>query len=255
MRSQRIEEIKKYIYENKTVTLDEICENFQVSKSTLRRDLNAILQSSDIKKIYGGVTALPQKGLVSFEERNISNLEAKRRIAAAAAGLIQENDIIFIDSGTTTLPLIDFITEKKNITILTNNVEIIMHAIPFENINVISLSGTLSRKTLSFTGASAVQVLQNYNISKAFMATTGFSIVNGVTNSSPSESDIKRAVVQRSQKVVLLADSSKCNTISLITYCGLDQINTLVTDAYPSKEICNYIRNSGNEILIAEKLP
>jgi DeoR family myo-inositol catabolism operon transcriptional repressor len=255
MRSQRIEEIKKYIYENKTVTLDEICENFQVSKSTLRRDLNTILQSSDIKKIYGGVTALPKKGLVSFEERNISNLEVKRKIAAAAAELIQENDIIFIDSGTTTLPIIDFIKEKKNITVLTNNVEIIMHAIPYENINVISLSGTLSRKTLSFTGTSAVQVLQNYNISKAFMATTGFSIANGVTNSSALESDIKRAVVQRSQKVCLLADSSKCNVVSLITYCGLDKIDTLVTDANPPKEICNFMYNNGSEILIADKLP
>ncbi|MVB10170.1 putative HTH-type transcriptional regulator YdjF [Caprobacter fermentans] len=252
MRSQRIEEIRKYIYENKTVTLDDICETFQVSKSTLRRDLSAILQSSDIKKIYGGVTALPKKGLVSFEERNISNLEAKRRIAAAAAALIQENDIIFIDSGTTTLPIIDYIKEKRNITVLTNNVEIILHAIPYENINIISLSGTLSRKTLSFTGASAVQVLQNYNISKAFMATTGFSIENGVTNSSPLESDIKRAVVQRSQKVHLLADSSKCNIVSLITYCGLDKINTLVTDASPSKEICNFVYNNGNEILVAK---
>lgn len=255
MRSQRIEEIRKYIYENKTVTLDEICKNFQVSKSTLRRDLNSILQSSDIKKIYGGVTAIPKRGLVSFEERNISNLEVKRKIAAAAAGLIQENDIIFIDSGTTTLPIIDFIKEKKNITILTNNVEIILHAIPYENINIISLSGTLSRKTLSFTGASAVQVLQNYNISKAFMATTGFSIANGVTNSSPSESDIKRAVVQRSQNVCLLADNSKCNIVSLITYCGLEKINTLVTDVYPQKEICNFMHNNGNEILIANKLP
>ena len=251
MRSQRIEEIKNYIYENKTVTLDDICGSFHISKSTLRRDLNAILQSSDIKKIYGGVTALPKKGLISFEERNISHLEVKRKIAQAAARLIEENDIIFIDSGTTTLPIIDYIKEKKNITILTNNVEIILHAIPYENINVISLSGTLSRKTLSFTGPSAIQVLQNYNISKAFMASTGFSIISGVTNSSPSESDIKRAVVQRSQKVYLLADSSKCNVVSLITYCGLDKIDTLITEAYPPKEICNFIQNSGNDILIA----
>ncbi|MCI1965838.1 MAG: DeoR/GlpR family DNA-binding transcription regulator [Oscillospiraceae bacterium] len=255
MRSQRIEEIKQYIYDKKTVTLDEICENFHVSKSTLRRDLNTILQSNDIKKIYGGVTALPKKGLVSFDQRNISNLEIKRRIAASAAGLIQENDIIFIDSGTTTLPIIDFIKDKRNITVLTNNVEIILHAIPYENINIISLSGALNRKTLSFTGSSAIQVLQNYNISKAFMASTGFSISNGITNSSPLESDIKRAVVQRSQKVFLLADSSKCDVVSLITYCDLDQISTLVTDQQPSKEICNFIHNCGNEILVANKLP
>ena len=194
MRPKRIEEIKDYIYENKTVTLDQICENFDISKSTIRRDLNEILENSDIKKIYGGVTVLSKKELTSFEERNISNLKIKERIAATAAELVEDGDIIFIDSGTTTLRIIDSIITKKDLTILTNNVEIILRAIPYDNLNIISLSGTLNRKTLSFTGSSAAQVLQSYNISKAFMATTGFSIVSGVTNSSPMESDIKRMI-------------------------------------------------------------
>ena len=252
MRSKRIEEIRDFIYLNKTVTLDKICEQFDVSKSTLRRDLDEILTSGDIKKIYGGVTVLPRRELVSFEERNISNPEAKRRIAAAAADLVEEDDIVFIDSGTTTLPIIDFIKEKKNITILTNNVEIIVRAIPYENINIISLSGTLSRKTLSFTGATAVQVLQNYNISKAFMATTGFSVVNGVMNSAPVESDIKHAAVQRSQKVYLLADSSKCGVISLITYAKLDQIDALITEAEPTPDLREFLERCGKRILIAK---
>lgn len=253
MRSKRIEEIKDFIYLNKTVTLDKICEQFDVSKSTLRRDLDEILEKSgDIKKIYGGVTVLPRRELVSFEERNISNLEAKRKIAAAAADLVEEGDIVFIDSGTTTLPIVDFIKEKKNITILTNNVQIILRAIPYGNINIISLSGTLSRKTLSFTGATAAQVLQNYNISKAFMATTGFSVASGVTNSAPAESEIKRTAVQRSQQVYLLADSSKCGAISLITYCRLDQIDALITEAEPTPDLRRVLEQNGKQILIAK---
>jgi DeoR family transcriptional regulator, myo-inositol catabolism operon repressor len=252
MRSQRIEDIKEYIYENKTVTLDQICDHFQVSKSTLRRDLAPILQSSDIKKIYGGVTALPKKELVSFEERNISNLEAKRKIAETAATYVQNNDIIFIDSGTTTLPIIDYIKDKVNITILTNNVQIILQAIPYDNINIISLSGALNRKTLSFTGSSAAPVLQNYNISKAFMASTGFSIASGLTNSSPSESDIKRMAVQRSQQIYLLADSGKCGNVSLITYCDLSKVDVLITDAALSQEYNDYFKKFGNKIVLAK---
>lgn len=254
MRSLRIEEIKNYIYENKTATLDELCKNFHISKSTLRRDLNTILQPGEnsIRKIYGGVTAFPQKSLIPFEERSISNLEAKRKIAKTAVQMIRQNDIIFLDSGTTTLRMMDVMKDKKNITILTNNEEIILHAFPYENLNVISLGGTLSRKTLSFTGPSAVQMLQNCNIGRAFMGTAGFSILNGVTNSSPSESDIKRVVVQRSQKVYLLADGSKCNAAALTTYCGLNQIDTLITDRPPTEEICSLFRRRGNEILIAD---
>ncbi len=252
MRSKRIEEIKDYIYENKTITLDQICKNFKISKSTIRRDLDEILENSDIKKIYGGVTVLSKKELTSFEERNISNLKTKERIADAAGELVDDGDIIFIDSGTTTLHIIDSIITKKNLTILTNNVQVISRAIPYDNLNVISLSGTLNRKTLSFTGSSAAQVLQTYNISKAFMAATGFSIVSGVTNSSPLESDVKRMAVQRSQQVYLLADSSKCGVVSLITYCGLNKVSALVTDAYPPKEVCRYIEEHGGKILIAK---
>jgi len=252
MRPKRIEEIKDYIYENKTVTLDQICENFDISKSTIRRDLNEILENSDIKKIYGGVTVLSKKELTSFEERNISNLKIKERIAATAAELVEDGDIIFIDSGTTTLRIIDSIITKKDLTILTNNVEIILRAIPYDNLNIISLSGTLNRKTLSFTGSSAAQVLQSYNISKAFMATTGFSIVSGVTNSSPMESDIKRMAVQRSQQVYLLADSSKYGVVSLITYCNLNKVTALITEAYPPKDVCSFIAESGGKILLAK---
>ncbi len=252
MRSERIKEIKNFIYANKTVTLDKICERFNVSKSTLRRDLDEVLKSGDIKKIYGGVTVIPRRELIPFEERNISNLEAKRKIAAAAAELVADGDIIFVDSGTTTLPIIDFIKDKKNFTILTNNVGIILRAIPYENINIISLSGMLTRKTLSFTGTTAAQVLRNYNISKAFMATTGFSVASGVTNSAPEESDIKRTAVQRSQQVCLLADSSKCGEVSLITYCGLDQIDTLVTETPPPSDIGDFMEQHGKQILIAK---
>lgn len=254
MRPKRIEEIKNYIYSNKTVALNQICDVFHISKSTLRRDLDDILAEGTIKKIYGGVTAIAENGLKPFNERNIANQEAKERIAFAAASEVENGDVIFIDSGTTTFYIINYMKDKKNITILTNSIEVIIQAIPYDNINVIALAGTLNRKTLSLTGAVSAQVLQGYNLSKAFMASTGYSIVSGVTNSSPLESDIKRVAVQRSQKVYLLADSSKSDVVSLITYCQLEQIDTLITDVSPSKEICDFIHSSGNRIVIAKKL-
>lgn len=252
MRSKRIEEIKNCIYKNKTVSLNQICHEFNISKSTLRRDLDSILAEGDIKKIYGGVTVLPKKGLVPFEDRNIAHPIEKMQIATAAAQLVENGDIIFIDSGTTTMHILETIKDKKDITVLTNNVEIILQAMPYNNINIITLSGSLNRKTLSFAGNYAAQVLQNYNISKAFMATTGFSIANGVTNSSPVESALKRAAVKRSQTVYLLADSSKCGEVSLMTYCGLDQIDVLITESEPAPDICDFMKENGHKILIAK---
>lgn len=251
MRTKRIEDIKKYIYENKTVTLDQICSRFEISKSTLRRDLDTILSEGNIKKIYGGVTAIPQRELVSFNERNIAHLEQKKKIAAAAAQLVENGDIIFIDSGTTTVHIIDLLKTKKNITVVTNSIAIILSAIPFSNISIITLSGTLNRKTLSFTGPYAPQILRNFNISKAFMATTGFSVESGITNSSPLETDIKRMATERSQQIYLLADSSKCGAAALITYCGLDKIDALITDAEPSEEVRDFMTSNKKQIIIA----
>jgi DeoR family myo-inositol catabolism operon transcriptional repressor len=252
MKSKRIDEIKQYIYDNKTVTLEQLCTEFGISMSTIRRDLDEILKQPDIKKVYGGLSVLPKKDQTSFETRNSANADAKRRIAAAAAAFVDDGDTIFVDSGTTTMYMIDCLGEKKDITVITNNFELIQRSIPYGNVNIISLPGIFNRDTLSFTGLDTERGLKNFNVSKAFMASTGFSTTCGVTNAFPAESELKRTAVQRCRKVFLLADSSKCDVAALITYCELSSIHVLITDKNPTKEIVTYMQKSGNEIVVAE---
>lgn len=255
MRAERIDSIIEFIYKNKNVTLDQICDNFNISKSTIRRDLSEILKDTNLKKTYGGITLKNKWGnkkyLTSFSERNIENADKKLAISKKAANIVEDNDIIFIDSGTTTFYMVDYLENVNNLTILTNNLEVIFRAVKYKNINLISLSGALSRETLSFVGATSIPTIKNFNISKAFMATTGFSITNGVTNSSPLESDIKRTVISKSSKIILLADSSKFNSVSLMTYCNLEDIDILVTDKMPDKNISNYLYNNKISIEIS----
>lgn len=255
MRAERIDSIIEFIYKNKNVTLDQICDNFNISKSTVRRDLSEILKDTNLKKTYGGITLKNKWGnkkyLTSFSERNIENADKKLAISKKAANIVEDNDIIFIDSGTTTFYMVDYLGNVNNLTILTNNLEVIFRAVKYKNINLISLSGTLSRETLSFVGATSISTIKNFNISKAFMATTGFSIMNGVTNSSPLESDIKRTVISKSNKIILLADSSKFNSVSLMTYCNLEDIDILITDKMPDKNISDYLYNNKISIEIS----
>ena len=255
MRAERIDSIIEFIYRNKNVTLDQICDDFNISKSTVRRDLSEILKDTNLKKTYGGITLKNKWGnkkyLTSFSERNIENADKKLAISKKAANIVEDNDIIFIDSGTTTFYMVDYLGNVNNLTILTNNLEVIFRAVKYKNINLISLSGTLSRETLSFVGTTSISTIKNFNISKAFMATTGFSIMNGVTNSSPLESDIKRTVISKSNKIILLADSSKFNSVSLMTYCNLEDIDILVTDKMPDKNISDYLYNNKISIEIS----
>lgn len=250
MRSQRITEIEQYIYIHQAVTLDELCDVFQVSKNTIRRDIEIIIQNPDIVKTYGGVKINSQspKTLVSFTERSIKHQETKRMIAAKAASFVEDGDSIFIDSGTTTMYMLEHLKDKQ-ITLLTNNLEVMIQAMPYNNINLISLSGSLNRKTLSLTGNSAAKVLSTYNIKHAFMAATGFTMENGATNSSPEETCIKEMAVQKSQNRYLLADSSKYGIVSLLTYAPLDAFTGIITDKLPEQEFCQYAEEHHIELI------
>lgn len=253
MRSKRIEDLKDYIYENKTVTLDQLCKEFSVSKNTIRRDIDELVANDNIKKIYGGVTVENHKPVISFGERNISNLYQKQSIAKKAAELVHDDEIIFIDSGTTTMHMIEYITNKQNVTIITNSIEVIMRSIPYPNINVISLSGRLSRTTLSFTGTSSVDVLSRYNISKAFIAATGISTNGGATNSSPAETEIKRTVLKRSQQNYILVDHSKFEVISLMTFSNYDNINAVITDSLPPAALKETLDKNNCSIILSDR--
>jgi DeoR family transcriptional regulator, myo-inositol catabolism operon repressor len=178
----------------KLASLQELCDHFGVSLSTLRRDLTSVEQRGLIRKTCGGVAAQPTRQLVTpYEERDIINRAAKQKIArAAAAGRVDDGDIIFIDFGSTVMGMIDFLEQARGVTILTNNINIIVKAIHMENIQIITLPGVLNRQTYSFAGESAANILTNYNINKSLMGTTGISISNGVTNSSSTEVEIKK---------------------------------------------------------------
>jgi DeoR family myo-inositol catabolism operon transcriptional repressor len=251
LRSQRLDNIKEYIYQQKTVTLDQLCSEFQVSKNTIRRDIDELVATEKIKKIYGGVTVEGYKPMLSFDERNISNLQLKQSIAQNAASLVNDNEIIFIDSGTTTMHMIEYVKDKKNLTILTNSIEVIMRSIPYPNINVISLSGSLNRKTLSFTGTSSATVLSHYNISKSFVAATGISTIGGASNSSPSETEIKRTALLKSQKNYLLVDHTKFGIISLMTFSNFDNIDAVITDEMPPEDLKESLEKNNCNILLA----
>lgn len=252
MKTHRIKNVEEYILKYESVSLDKLCDVFKVSKNTIRRDIKELLEKGKIKKIYGGVT-INQKKLVPFEERNIKNHAEKKATAELAAAYINDGDIIFIDSGTTTMWLIDYLKNKSSITILTNNLSAIISALPYPNLNIISLGGTLKRKTNSFVGNSTSLVLKDYNISKAFMAATGISIARGATNSSTEEYELKKLIVEKSDEIFLLVDSSKFDIISLMTYSPLENLDYVVTNKNPPKKYMDFFKKNKISLLIAEE--
>jgi len=251
MKTNRIKEIEEYILINESVTLKSLCNAFKISKNTIRRDITEIEKKGSIKKVYGGVTAVI-KNLIPFEERNIKNNYIKMVIAKAACEFINDGDVILIDSGTTTLNMIKFLKDKNNITILTNNLNFIINALSFPNLNIICIGGSLIRKTSSFEVINPLSIFKDYNISKTFMAATGISISNGATNSSPLEYNLKKVIVEKSNDLYLLVDSSKFDVSALMTYCQLSDINHIVTDKKPPEEYIEFFKENKIDVFISK---
>jgi DeoR family myo-inositol catabolism operon transcriptional repressor len=251
LKAKRLDKIQNYINERGTVSLDELVKKFNVSKNTIRRDVQEITEEGEFKKVYGGVAVDKSNVTVPFRDRQIHNFKEKKQIGKAAAEFVENGDIIFIDSGTTTVEMVDFLT-NKDLTIVTNNVDFIVKALPYENLKIISTGGMLERSTNSFTSADNDEIINSYNIMKAFLASTGLSIKNGVTNSLPLESGLKHSVVKQSAETFLLVDHSKFDKAALTTYCNLDEINYIVTDSIPDK-YQEYANENQIEIILSEK--
>jgi DeoR family myo-inositol catabolism operon transcriptional repressor len=252
MKADRILEMERYVLDKGAATMDELRERFDVSMNTIRRDVAQLLLRGTVEKVYGGVCARQnEQALTPYEVRRRGSEDAKAAIGKKAAELVQDGDIIFIDSGTTTLHMIDCLANKRELTIITNNLEAINRALPYENITIIALPGQVRRKTHSLTGDDAVRYLKRFNVRTAFMASTGLSS-HGVTNSSPLEYEIKKCAVESAEKTVLLISRTKFGVTGLMTFAQLSDFDVLITDEAPSPADQQRLRDCGAQLIIAK---
>ena len=253
MKDIRLLEMEKAIREAGTLSMEDLCARFSVSMHTIRRDLAELEKRGSVSKVYGGVTAIENSKLLlpNFYERAEINVEQKRECCRAAASFIKDHDVIFIDSGTTFASLIDFISDRVGVTIITHNLKVIRNAFFYENLDVIVLPGKLRRKTLSMTGAETVAALKRYNIQKAFMATTG-TTEKTVTNSSPNEFEIKQTAMSVIPERFLLLTADKFGHAGLMNYASFSDFQTIITDRKPQEPYYSTLRESGAKLIIAD---
>lgn len=229
MKVKRTEEIKRYILERGSATLKELEEHFDVSLNTIRRDVTDILNDSKFEKVYGGIS-VKENQLQTFESRDVKHKEAKQAIAKLAANMIKEDEIIFIDSGTTTRYILNYVPKELSFTLLTNSLDILSQGAQFKNITLIVVGDTFKSSTRSFIGLQQLASINNYNINKAFMAATAVSLANGLMNSDHLEFEIKKKVTERANEKILLVDRSKFEQSTLITYAPFAAVTTLITE-------------------------
>ena len=254
MKSIRIKQMEEYILEHDLVSMEKLRDTFNISMNTVRLDVAHLVKKGTVRKIYGGVCSNQSKNLIPFEERQTKNSQEKKWVGKAGAKLIEDGDFVYIDSGSTTMYLMDYLGDCENVTIITNSLNVINRALLLPKINIISLPGTLERKTNSFVSADAVRALEKYNIKKAFMASSGISDTGMITNSSPPEYEIKKAAIANCQEVYLMIDSSKYGKSAMMTYAELSEINKIIVDYKANSELLQLCERYGVEVILAQEV-
>ena len=252
MKSFRLKQMEQYILEHDLVSMEELKTKFEISMNTVRLDVVYLVNKGSIQKVYGGVCSNQKGNLVPFEERQSKNIQAKIAVGKAAGSLVEDGDIIYIDSGTTTMYMIDYLGDLDNVTVLTNNLNAINRAVLLPNITVICLPGILERKTNSFISADTVRTLAKYNIKKAFMASSGIEESGMVTNSSPLEYEIKKAAISNSREVYLLIDSTKYGKSALLTYANIAEMSKVIVDNKVDAALLELCEKNKVEVMLAQ---
>ncbi len=235
--------------EGKVIVAD-LSQEFGVTEETIRRDLEKLDNEGLAKKTYGGAVLNQNLNTdVPFNVRKRSNVELKQRIAEKIAALIQDGDYLMLDASSTAIHVAKSIKNRKNITLITNSVEILLELSDKEGWNVLSTGGVLKQGSLSLVGSSAERMIRGYHVAVAVCSSKGIDLAMGVTESNEKDSEIKRAIFSSANHKVLAIDSTKFDRISFVRVCDLNEVDTIVTDAAPSERWIDYCKQHNIELI------
>lgn len=246
--AERQQEILKWLEQHNRVSVAELAAHFGVSPSSIRRDLGKLQRLGIIQRTYGGAISLTKNSHEApFSERVVAQREEKERIGRAAARLIEPEDTIFVDGGTTTQCMLAYLPTDFHITIVTAGLNIVQRLVERENVTVVLIGGTLHVPSLTFSGVFANESFECFNIhfDKAFLAASGVSAEAGLTNAGFEELPIKRRAVRRSRQNILLADSTKVGVTAAAVIAPIEQLHRLITTAEADPAEIERIRRRG----------
>lgn len=240
---ERRREILTRLMSDGKVIVAELARDFGVTEETIRRDLERMDKEGLVSKTYGGAVPKQNSGLdLPYNVRESVNVGEKKEIAEKIAELVHDRERVMLDSSSTSLYVVKQLKNKKNLTIITNSVKILVEVSDMADWTVLSTGGLLKKDALSLTGSSAEKMINSYHVDTAICSCKGLDMELGVTDSNEGDSLIKQAIFAAAERRILALDSEKFDKKSFVKVCGLGEIDVLVTDTKPSPQwisFCN----------------
>ena len=233
---QRARAILQQVSQRQTVSVTDLCQITGASEATIRRDLNTLARQGRLVKVHGGATSLEEEEFLAREPDLATKqryAREKERIARYAAGLVSDDDVVFLDTGTTVLHMADHLKDSKALFI-TSSIDLAGMLSAHER-RVYILGGALKPGTVDIVGAEALETLRRYNFTKVFLGASGVSVSQGFTTPDPEAAALKSLAASRAQTAYMLADSSKFGRVTAASILPLGRAG-IITDRVPDEK-------------------
>ncbi len=257
---ERQELIERILLSEGRVAVVELSERFGVTTETVRRDLDALERAGALRRVHGGAVAIERGSTTepSILERTSLRAGSKERIAVRALDALGESfrGSLFLDAGTTTAAVASLLPAR--LVALDGEAEVVTHSLTLapalasaERISLSVVGGRIRGVTAAAVGASTVRTIESLRPDVAFVGVNGLSAGFGASTPDPDEAAVKEAIVRSARRVVVVADASKFGQESLVSFCGLDAVDVLVTDEKPDAELAAALEAAGTEVWTA----
>lgn len=249
IRENRVKKIQELVRESISITIGHLAAKLDVSKMTIRRDLDRILSDPKIQLIRGMLiynsVSNGDESKYSIISASTLNREAKERIAVKAKSMLEPEDTIIIDAGSTTELLARIIPKTLKLNIICFSLNIINEILKNEHSSITLPGGKYHHSSMVFQSREAIDLLGNTRVKKAFISAYGVNFRLGVTCSADFERELKLTSLNSAEQRILLVDSSKFGKVNNVYFADLEDFDTIITDNLLSEEMGQYIRDKG----------
>jgi DeoR/GlpR family transcriptional regulator of sugar metabolism len=246
---ERRNKILAILQKESRVVVGDLSKAFNVTEETIRRDLEKLEKEGFAKKAYGGAIINENVNVdLPFMVRKTANVSNKQEIAEMIASLIQDGDHIMMDASSTAVYIAKQLKNKKNLTIITNSVEILIELSDVTGWKVLSTGGVLKEGSLSLVGHQAEKMISSFHVDKTIISCKGLDTEKGISDSNELEAHIKKLMIDSANVKILAADSTKFDKQSFTKICDLSEIDMIVTDAMPDQKWNNVTSSLDIEI-------
>jgi DeoR family deoxyribose operon repressor len=256
-KSERMRTIMQALETNRALSIQELSRQLDVSPMTVRRDVAALANEDKVKVLYGSVMLhpnTPQRGNESYYSliaAGAEHPEEKRRIGQLAASLIEAEDSLIIDCGSTTEYLAKYLPDNIKYTVLCYSLNVVAECVRRKNCRSVFSGGVFHENTLMFESTEGLETIRHFRATKAFISASGVNAQFGVTCSNSYERETKKVMIQSSMKKILVVDSSKFGVIRSDYFANLADFDEIVTDSGITNEYIDIIKSLDIPLRIA----